>query len=354
MEQLGTPRPLRLGLIGLGNIGQLAHLPATKEANGVELVAVCDARTDVALALAERCGVNAVSPWERLVELDDLDAVLVALPHALHAPVSIAALRAGKHVLCEKPIAGSLVSANAMVRAEGPARLMVAHHKRYDPGCEEARLLVLDGAIGPVRYARYHWTCGDWIAPSPHEVVNGSTPPPPVEQELPPAANTPDLAELAVTLLDMLTHMTNLIAWMVGRPQAVRACQPVQGGIRAHVIYDHGDFLVECIEGPHYPHRGVWDERLEVYGEGGWMVVSIPPNLDPQQVSRVALVRKGAIEERKVAVRWAYTRQVEHFASAIARHTPFTTPAADARDDVRLAEAALAAAVSGRPVPVLW
>src|SRR5438093_12680374 len=95
---------MRFAVIGINGQGR-QHLRALKETPEAELVAVCDANEAAAKARSEEYGVAYFTSYEDVLQRDDVDAVTLPLPHFLHAPVAIAALQAGKHVVTEKPMA---------------------------------------------------------------------------------------------------------------------------------------------------------------------------------------------------------------------------------------------------------
>lgn len=145
---------MRLGIIGCGWMVELGHVPALKAAHGVEVVAVADlspsraAKVGALLGLGpERCTTD-VSALLR----DDVDAVIVATPPHHHRDAVLAAAAAGRHVLCEKPMAPTLDDADAMVAACDAAgvRLGVVHNCLWFPEHVEARRIVASGAIGDV------------------------------------------------------------------------------------------------------------------------------------------------------------------------------------------------------------
>src|SRR3954468_22353230 len=95
----------RVGVVGAGAIAQQAHLPVLSKMRGVTLVAVCDNDRPKARALADRFGIpDALTDIEDLLELDELDAVVVATPNHLHEPHVLSALASQRHVLCERPL----------------------------------------------------------------------------------------------------------------------------------------------------------------------------------------------------------------------------------------------------------
>ncbi|MDN3017522.1 Gfo/Idh/MocA family oxidoreductase [Paenibacillus sp. BSR1-1] len=143
---------LRVGVIGCGSIAQHRHLPEYIANKNVELVAVCDLNEERAKAVAEKYGVVAYTNYEELLKSGGVDAVSVCTPNYLHAPISIAALNAGIHVLCEKPMATSRMEAEDMIAAAEASgkKLMIAHNQRFVPSHRKARQLIETGEIGRI------------------------------------------------------------------------------------------------------------------------------------------------------------------------------------------------------------
>lgn len=143
---------LRVGVIGCGSIAQHRHLPEYAANEKVELVAVCDIAEDRVFEVAEEYGVIAYTDYKELLKSGQVDAVSVCTPNYLHAPITIAALNAGIHVLCEKPMATSLVEAEAMIEAaqKNGKKLMIGHNQRFVPSHQKARQLIKSGEIGKI------------------------------------------------------------------------------------------------------------------------------------------------------------------------------------------------------------
>ena len=158
VEQVQRPR-LRVALIGCGGISS-THAQAYRFL-GPE-VAQVTAAADAVLPLAERRGhelgaLFVTDDYRAALERSDVDAVDICLPHHLHAEVALAALRAGKHVLVEKPMACSLQESRAMVQAAEAAHrtLMVGQCQRYMPSYRGVHRLVASGELGPIRAVRF-------------------------------------------------------------------------------------------------------------------------------------------------------------------------------------------------------
>ena len=145
---------VRLGVIGCGRIAQVAHFPALDKADGIEVVVVCDQSEQVARAVAARYGIGAyVTEAAEVLENPQVEAVLIAVPDRFHRELAEAALRAGKHVLVEKPLASTVEEARQLVgvQAETGLTLQVGSMKRHDPGLSFACDFVAAGRLGEVR-----------------------------------------------------------------------------------------------------------------------------------------------------------------------------------------------------------
>ncbi|MFJ5714351.1 Gfo/Idh/MocA family protein [Neobacillus sp. NPDC093127] len=143
---------LRVGVIGCGSIAQHRHLLEYKANKFVELVAVCDINEERVKEEAEKYGATAYINYEELLKKGEVDAVSVCTPNYLHAPISIAALEAGIHVLCEKPMAISKQEAETMIAAAkiSGKKLMIAHNQRFVTSHQRARQLIASGEIGKI------------------------------------------------------------------------------------------------------------------------------------------------------------------------------------------------------------
>jgi 2-desacetyl-2-hydroxyethyl bacteriochlorophyllide A dehydrogenase len=148
----GATGMLRVALLGCGDIGE-QNAGAIAAAPNARLVACFDPVPALAADLARRYGVDAVSSAEEILARDDVDAVFLAVPHDLHAPLAIEAALAGRHVIIEKPLAQSLAAAVelcAAVRDAGVAMTVCFPH-RYDRRVLEARRLISEGALGELQ-----------------------------------------------------------------------------------------------------------------------------------------------------------------------------------------------------------
>ncbi len=145
-------RPLRVGIIGAGAIAEHAHLPGYHQLSGeVEIAAIADIDLARAQLMAHQFGIQTVvTDYRELLEMPNLDAVSICTPNALHAEQTVAALRASKHVLCEKPMALSVADADLMhqVSTQTGKILMVGFTHRFMKANQWIKKQLTDGLIG--------------------------------------------------------------------------------------------------------------------------------------------------------------------------------------------------------------
>ena len=142
---------LGVGVIGCGMISG-NHFHALEKLEHVALRAVCDIDEEKLQKAMEAQHVDGCADWRDLISRDDIDAVHICVPHHLHAEISIAALRAGKHVLCEKPMGVSLREARAMEAAalESGKTLTVCFQNRYNGASKRMKEVIGSGALGKI------------------------------------------------------------------------------------------------------------------------------------------------------------------------------------------------------------
>lgn len=170
----GDNRPLQVGMVGYAFMGA-AHSQAWRTVNRVfdlprqvSMVAVAGRDAAAVAAAATRLGWAAsTTDWRELIARDDIDVIDICTPGDTHAEIAIAALVAGKHVLCEKPLANTVAEAEAMVRAAATAhpagvRAMCGFNYRRVPAVSLMRDMVTAGRLGEIRHVRAAYL-QDWI-----------------------------------------------------------------------------------------------------------------------------------------------------------------------------------------------
>lgn len=143
---------LKFGIVGCGSIARARHAPELAANKDAQLSAFCDKKIERAEELASKYGGKAYSNIDDMLAQADLDAVVVCVPNCYHAPYTIAALNAAKHVLCEKPMATSHEEAENMIEAarKSGKNLMIGHNQRLERTHVRAKEILQSGRLGKV------------------------------------------------------------------------------------------------------------------------------------------------------------------------------------------------------------
>lgn len=347
---MASPIPLSVGVAGFGFWGtKLARNIA--EASATRLVAVCDPSVDRReAAAAQYPGASTVAGIEDLLGLEELDAVVLATPEATHHANAVAALRRGKHVLVEKPLALSVVDCAEMeeLAAMRGLTLMVGHTFLYSAPVRLLRRLVGSGELGSVLYC--------------------------YAQRLNLGAIRSDVSamwDLAPHDLSILLHVLDLAPTMVSAQQFSLIGEPVEDVAMVSMVFPGG--AVGHVHVSRLDPRKV--RQLVVVGD---RKMAVYDDLDPDMPVKVydkgvisadtgpqALLsdagfahhhfelRSGDVVAPKVSGREPLREEIEHFAHCIAtRETPLTD-GRNGRSVVAVLEAAQASSVmGGQPVVV--
>ncbi|MFS0824606.1 Gfo/Idh/MocA family protein [Bacillus sp. 1P02SD] len=194
---------LRIGIIGAGGIAQARHIPAFQQlAEQVTIEAICDVNEEIVKTVAEKYQISKIyTNYQDMFA--EVDAVVVCTPNKFHADISIAALDAGVHVLCEKPMAMSAEECQAMIEAAEKSGkvLAIAYHYRFLKDSQAAKRLVLEDEIGEPIVARVkalrRRKVPGWGVFTNKELQGGGT------------------------LIDWGCHFLDLSLWLLGNPEPV-------------------------------------------------------------------------------------------------------------------------------------
>lgn len=159
---------MKFGVIG-ASFAKAAYLPALRQVPGAEVVALASGRIESARATAEAFGIaNAYSDWREMMDKHAFDAVLIATPTDTHAPMTLAALEKGAHVVCEKPTAMDAGEAKSMLdAAEKLGRVhMIDHELRFNPNRMRVAELIADGTLGEIRHVNIANIGPSWNDPA--------------------------------------------------------------------------------------------------------------------------------------------------------------------------------------------
>lgn len=351
-----APRRLRLGLIGTGSIATSAHLPAVAALPDlVELVAVVDIRTEIAETVGAALGAAVHADYRELLARDDVDAVDVCTPEFLHGEQVVAAAEAGKHVLCEKPIAASLSDADAMIAAcdRAGVQLMVAHSRRFTP--RYRRLHGALGRVGEVRFFRENERRPSAFPSAPEDAVPVWTPAGGAGAALP---WTRDALYTRGAAMTNAVHEMDLMRWFVGRePEAVFAESRVAGPdattpdvISILVRFEGGAVGASEIVNGLPPDHPVF-HMTEVVGTAG-ALRALDDELSPVSVATAGAVAHPGNWASLLHVQEAYVAEIRAFAEAVLAGRGVPLPPGDARRALAMSLAAVASSETGRWVEV--
>jgi predicted dehydrogenase len=329
---------VRIGLVGAGRIAQAAHLPALARAEGATLVAVCDASAALAAGVAARYGVPAYTSAEEMLARGDLDAVLVAVPDRLHLPVSAEALRAGKHVLVEKPLAGTLADAEELARlaARSGLVLQVGAMKRHDPGVAHAAEAIRT-SIGRVTSASIWYRVMGALRPPIEATLFPALV---VDQEVRRAEAAYKADRERYLLTTHGAHVLDGLRYLLGQPTDVTARMAAVGeDYTWHVLAGLRDGGLAHVEITAYVHAE-YSEGADVYGERGHVRLRthFPFTLLASDVE-VHDEDAGRSTRPVFGDSNAYERQIEAFARSVRDGLPPSPDAADGLAAVRLIQA---------------
>lgn len=341
-----SQRKLNVGMIGAGFIGQCAHLVNYVEVRGCRVAALAEFRPELRRKVAERYGIPRVYATHReLLKDSEIEAVVVVTPRPHTAPVVLDCIEAGKHVLSEKPMAGTSEQGQRLVDAASARKLhyAVGYMKRYDEGVQVAKQLldeaIQSGSLGPVLYARAHCYMGESYANADGHVVTEEKPAYadagwPVAPEWLPAEWHKPFASFVNTY----SHNTNLLRFLFGRTPAIEYVN-LRGQAAQVAVLDFGGFSA-TLETGRVSNRG-WDEITEVYFADGRLTLRTPPALLKNVPASVELYRAGATQEvvsPQPNWSWSFRRQAQAFVDDVLGKRESLSSGADALHDLRLIE----------------
>jgi predicted dehydrogenase len=157
---MSTENPIRVGIAGLGRAGWSIHaLTLENMADTYKVVAVSDPDSKRQEEAKERLGCRAYADYDAMLRDEDVELVVVATPSYLHADNAVAAMRVGKHVLCEKPFATSLADADRMIQtSKETGRILTgSQNYRYHPDVRKVREVIESGCLGEILLIRIAW-----------------------------------------------------------------------------------------------------------------------------------------------------------------------------------------------------
>lgn len=341
---------VRWAFIGAGRHAELWIAPALEAASNAEAVGVWSRQPANAEAFAARHQIPTIYPTLEAALADpNVDAVFISTPNNLHGPHAIAALQAGKHVLCEKPMAVSVDEAREMVLTarEAGRQLGLGFHLRHHQLLIEARRHVADADIGAILYATAQFNLT-------------SSPPPRMNIPHAPWKRDPDAMGGAAALMGMGVHVIDVLRFLLGqeivsvsafavdyRPELpletfAQVMLEFDGGAQGHLVYG-GRFPLSKNDIVLYGEKGriIADSVVDVRTMGS-LHVSLP---DGPAGSRTDTHQPVLVDN--------YQREIEAFSAAIESGHPFRASGIDGLRSVEVQTAIIESQRTGRRVEVI-
>ncbi len=329
----GAGARVRWGVLSTANIATQKVIPGLRRSARSEVLGIASREGGRAAAVAGRLGITrAYGDYQALLADPDVDAVYIPLPNHLHAEWTIAAARAGKHVLCEKPLAMTANDAQGMVDACAAADvlLMEAFMYRQHPSWVAVRELVASGRIGRLQ-AVDSWF--SYYNDDPGNIRNIA------------GAGGGALYDIGCYSIN-LSRM--LFGTEPGRVQAAIRRDPALGVdvVASGILeFEGGVATFTCST------RTETDQRVHIYGTGGRISIEIPFNIPPDRPTRVFVTAGGdppvapATETLTFDTADPYACEADRFVDAVLDGVPLPVEPGDAVANLRVIEALFAAAV---------
>jgi predicted dehydrogenase len=351
---------IKAAVIGLG-VG-MAHARGYLVCADAELYAVCDADPARLNERGEELGVSAshrFNDYEKLLALPELDAVSIGLPNYLHAPVAIAAFQAGKHVLCEKPLATSTVEAQAMVDAgrKSGKTLMVCFNYRYREDARWLKEMETQGKFGHIYMAKAGWVrnsgipgAGGWFT---QKKLSGGGP-----------------------LIDLGVHVLDLTIWLMNFPRVVTVSgatfaefgprgrktwgkprgssgNDVEDLAAGFVRFANGAALLIETSWAAHIKPGLDDYFVTLYGSEGGSELYVH-NYGTTDTTNFYCEEAGVPVQVKpdLTIRGGHELAVAHFVQCLCENRPVDSPGEQGLELMRLIDALYASARSGHEVRI--
>lgn len=326
---------VRWGVLGVARIAVMKVIPAMRRGARTDVIAIASRNRVRAVEAAESLGIpKSYGAYEDLIADPEIDAVYIPLPNHLHVPWTIRAAEAGKHVLCEKPIALSAADARALVDVRDRTGVLIqeAFMVRTHPQWLEAAALVREGRIGELRSMLGYFS---YFNDDPRNI-----------------RNIPEFGGGA--LMDIGCYLINTGRFMFGcEPERVAGTvdrDPALGVDRlTSMLLDFGG---GHLAGTCATQVVPW-QRMQILGSSGRIEIEIPFNAPPDRPCRIRVDRAGdlagaGMETMEFPVCDQYTIQADLFSEAVQRGRPAPVPLEDAVANMACLEAVFRSADSGR------
>jgi predicted dehydrogenase len=337
---------VRIGFVGVGGMGQMAHLRNYVDMDGVEIAAIAEIKPKLAEKVARRYGIEKVyADHKAMLAAEKLDAVVASQPFSRHAILLPDIYPAVRCVFTEKPLAVAVEAGEKLVAAAAAAKCthMVGYHKRSDPATAYVKGKIAEwrasGQYGRLKYVRIIMPAGDWVAAGMTGLIKSDEKVEGMEWE-PPAANMDEQTRKDyVSFVNYYIHQVNLMRHMLGEPYKVTYAE--KSGVLLAVESAGG--VAGVIEMTPYRTTVEWEEEVLVAFEKAYVKLRL---FSPLTVNRAGEAEvyidpgDGATPMRmQPALPWVHAmrQQAMNFVKVIRGEMQPPCVAAEAVEDLRIA-----------------
>lgn len=314
-------RKLRFGILSTAKIGVQKVIPAMQVGQFTEVTAIASRDLQRAQAAADELGIpRAYGSYEELLADPEVDAVYNPLPNHLHVPWSLKALAAGKHVLCEKPIALSVAEARELVAADDAhpeLKTMEAFMYRHHPQWRRAVEIVAAGGIGELRTIQSFFS---YFNDDPQNIRN---------QADIGGGGLMDIGCYCISLSRLIfAAEPSRVCGLIDYDPQLKIDRLASGMLE----FPTGTATFTC------SMQLVPRQRVNIFGTTGRIEIEIPFNAPPSEPCRIWHEQEGYTEEIFLPTCDQYTLQGDLFARAVLDNTPVPTPLSDAVANMQVIE----------------
>jgi predicted dehydrogenase len=315
-------KKVRWGIVSTAKIGTVKVIPAMQRSPYSEVTAIASRESSKAAAAAKQLGIaKAYGSYEELLADPDIDAIYNPLPNHLHVPVSIRALEAGKHVLCEKPVGMNVAEAEQLLTASTKypkLKVMEAFMYRHHPQWQKALALVKEGKIGELKTIHSFFS---YFNTDPANIRNKADV---------GGGGLMDIGCYCISLARFIfNRMPKRIVGIVDYDPATKTDRLASG----IMDFSSGTATFTCST------QLVSYQRVNIYGTNGRIEIEIPFNAPPDKPCRLWHATNDKTEEIQFEICDQYTIQADLFSQSILNDTPVPTSLHDAVENMKVIEA---------------
>ncbi|MFA6977783.1 MAG: Gfo/Idh/MocA family oxidoreductase [Ignavibacteriaceae bacterium] len=328
---------VKIGIVGLGSIAQLVHLPMLKKLNNATITAVSEVNKNRLLNVGEKFGIkNKYVNYEEMLDQEDLDAVIIATPTDTHLPIALACIERKKYILIEKPISRSLQETQIIVDAakKNDVKIMVGMNFRYRPDVMLLKSIINSGDLGEIFYVKCGWlrkqsSDGQWFTKK--ESSGGGV-----------------ILDLGIVLLD-------LSLWLLNFPE-IASVSTQNFFINTTSVEDCSLSMIRCKPNALINMETSWSLNsekdafyLDIYGSKG------NASLNPLRVfkkindQQIDMTPSGS-DNYLSLFKKSYLNELKHFLGAVQGVNPLFSPAEESLPRMKVIESMYQSAQSKKEV----